>query len=150
MNKEIIELMESEIITLIKELSMHQPGTKEFDDITKAIDAIYPTLNKEKSLMLEEVKIEKDVESKFKSLMLEEIKIEKDAESKIRDLELQQNVNKDNKLLTAVKYGIDIAGIVLPLAFYGVWMNRGLEFEKEGSFTSTTFKGLLGKFKPTK
>ena len=132
MNKEIIELMESEIITLIKELSMHQPGTKEFDDITKAIDALYTTLNKEKSLMLEEVKIEKDAESKF------------------RDLELQQNVNKDNKILTAVKYGIDIAGIVLPLAFYGVWMNRGLEFEKEGSFTSATFKGLLGKFKPTK
>ena len=125
MNKEIIELMEREIITLIKELSMHQPGTKEFDDITKAIDALYATLNKEKSLMLEEVKIE-------------------------NDLELQQNVNKDNKLLTAVKYGIDIAGIVLPLAFYGVWMNRGLEFEKEGSFTSATFKGLLGKFKPTK
>ena len=125
MNKEIIELMEREIITLIKELSMHQPGTKEFDDITKAIDALYATLNKEKSLMLEEVKIE-------------------------NDLELQQNVNKDNKLLTAVKYGIDIAGIVLPLAFYGVWMNRGLEFEKEGSFTSATFKGLFGKFKPTK
>ena len=125
MNKEIIELMESEITTLIKELSMHHPGTKEYDDITKAIDALYATLNKEKSLMLEEVKIE-------------------------NDLELQQNVNKDNKLLTAVKYGIDIAGIVLPLAFYGVWMNRGLEFEKEGSFTSATFKGLLGKFKPTK
>ena len=125
MNKEIIELMEREIITLIKELSMHQPGTEEFDDITKAIDALYATLNKEKSLMLEEVKIE-------------------------NDLELQRNVNKDNKLLTAVKYGIDIAGIVLPLAFYGVWMNRGLEFEKEGSFTSTTFKGLFGKFKPTK
>ena len=125
MNKEIIELMESEITTLIKELSMHHPGSKEYDDITKAIDTLYATLNKEKSLMLEEVKMEKD-------------------------LELQQNVNKDNKLLTAVKYGIDIAGIVLPLAFYGVWMNRGLEFEKEGSFTSATFKGLLGKFKPTK
>ena len=125
MNKEIIELMEREIITLIKELSMHQPGTKEFDDITKAIDALYATLNKEKSLMLEEVKIE-------------------------NDLELQLNVNKDNKLLSGVKYGIDIAGIVLPLAFYGVWMNRGLEFEKEGSFTSATFKGLFGKFKPTK
>ena len=125
MNKEIIELMESEIITLIKELSMHEPGSKEYDDITKAIDSLYATLNKEKSLMLEEVKMEKD-------------------------LELQENVNKDNKLLTAVKCGIDIAGIILPLAFYGVWMNRGLEFEKEGSFTSATFKGLLGKFKPTK
>ena len=125
MNKEIIELMESEIITLIKELSMHHPGTKEYDDITKAIDALYATLNKEKSLMLEEVKIE-------------------------NDLGLQQNVNKDTKILSAIKCGIDIAGIVLPLAFYGVWMNRGLEFEKEGSFTSATFKGLFGKFKPTK
>ena len=132
MNKEIIELMEREIIALIKELSMHQPGTKEFDDITKAIDALYATLNKEKSLMLEEVKIENE------------------NKNKIEDLELQRNVNKDNKLLTAVKYGIDIAGIVLPLAFYGIWMNRGLEFEKEGSFTSATFKGLFGKFKPTK
>lgn len=125
MNKEIIELMESEITTLIKELSMHHPGSKEYDDITKAIDTLYATLNKEKSLMLEEVKIE-------------------------NDLELQRNVNKDNKILSAIKCGIDIAGIVLPLAFYGVWMNRGLEFEKEGSFTSATFKGLLGKFKPTK
>ena len=125
MNKEIIELMEREIITLIKELSMHQPGTEEFDDITKAIDALYATLNKEKSLMLEEVKIE-------------------------NDSELQRNVNKDNKIFSAIKCGIDVAGIVLPLAFYGVWMNRGLEFEKEGSFTSATFKGLLGKFKPTK
>ena len=111
---------------------MHQPGTKEFDDITKAIDALYATLNKEKTLMLEEVKIENE------------------NRNKIIDLELQGIVNKDNKLLTAVKYGIDIAGIVLPLAFYGVWMNRGLEFEKEGSFTSATFKGLFGKFKPTK
>ena len=125
MNKEIIELMESEITTLIKELSMHHPGSKEYDDITKAIDTLYATLNKEKSLMLEEVKIE-------------------------NDLGLQRNVNKDNKILSAIKCGIDIAGIVLPLAFYGVWMNRGLEFEKEGSFTSATFKGLLGKFKPTK
>ena len=125
MNKEIIELMESEIITLIKELSMHHPGTKEYDDITKAIDALYATLNKEKSLMLEEVKIE-------------------------NDLELQRNANEDNKIWSAIKCGIDFAGITLPLIFYGIWMNRGLEFEKEGSFTSATFKGLLGKFKPTK
>ena len=125
MNKEIIELMESEIITLIKELSMHHPGTKEYDDITKAIDALYATLNKEKSLMLEEVKIE-------------------------NDSELQRNVNKDNKIFSAIKCGIDVAGITLPLIFYGIWMNRGLEFEKEGSFTSATFKGLFGKFKPTK
>ena len=132
MNKEIIELMEREIITLIQELSMHQPGTKEFDDITKAIDSLYATLNKEKSLMLEEVKIEND------------------AESKLRDSELQQNIHEDGKIWSAIKCGIDFAGVVLPLAFYGIWMSRGLEFEKEGSFTSATFKGLIGKFRPTK
>ena len=132
MNKQIIELMEREIITLIQELSMHQPGTKEFDDITKAIDSLYATLNKEKSLMLEEVKIEND------------------AESKLRDSELQQNIHEDGKIWSAIKCGIDFAGVVLPLAFYGIWMIRGLEFEKEGSFTSATFKGLIGKFRPTK
>ena len=125
MNKEIIELMESEIITLIKELSMHHPGSKEYDDITKAIDALYATLNKEKSLMLEEVKME-------------------------NDLELQQNIHEDGKIWSAIKCGIDFAGVILPLAFYGIWMSRGLEFEKEGSFTSATFKGLIGKFRPTK
>lgn len=49
-----------------------------------------------------------------------------------------------------IQYGIDIAGIVLPLAFYGVWMKKGLKFEQTGTFTSSTFRGLLQKFKTTK
>lgn len=48
------------------------------------------------------------------------------------------------------KIGITTAEIILPLAFYAVWMKRGFVFEETGAFTSTTFKGLINRFKPTK
>lgn len=49
-----------------------------------------------------------------------------------------------------IRYGIDIAAIVLPLIFYGVWMNKGFEFEKTGAISSGVFKGLTRHFRPTK
>lgn len=62
----------------------------------------------------------------------------------------ESDENKNDKTLQYVKLGVEVASVVLPLAFYGVWMNKGLEFEKTGTFTSNTFKGLTQKFKPTK
>lgn len=57
---------------------------------------------------------------------------------------------KERKFDRWLHFGLDTAGIVVPLIFYGVWMNRGLKFEKDGTFTSTTFKNLIHFFKPTK
>lgn len=57
---------------------------------------------------------------------------------------------KQSKIWNGVKTGVEIATVMAPLVFYGIWMNRGLEFEQEGSYTSSTFKGLISKFKPTK
>jgi hypothetical protein len=48
------------------------------------------------------------------------------------------------------KLGTEAAGIVLPLVFYAVWMNRGFKFEEDGTYTSTTFRGLFSRFRPTK
>lgn len=48
------------------------------------------------------------------------------------------------------KLGIAAAELIVPLMFYGAWMKRGFEFEKEGTFTSATFRGLFSRFKPTK
>ncbi|WP_347256120.1 hypothetical protein [Anaerostipes sp. PC18] len=45
---------------------------------------------------------------------------------------------------------LDGVSIVLPMMFYGVWMRKGFKFEETGSFTSTTFRGLFNRFKPTK
>ena len=50
----------------------------------------------------------------------------------------------------SIRFGLDVAGLILPLIFYGVWMRRGFKFEEEGTFTSTTFRGLFNRFKPTK
>lgn len=57
---------------------------------------------------------------------------------------------KDQMIDRCVRTGMDVAGLVLPLVFYGIWMNKGFKFEETGSFTSTTFKNLLNRFRPTK
>ena len=56
----------------------------------------------------------------------------------------------DNGISKWIKMGVDLVGIGAPLVFYGVWMKRGLEFEKTGAFSSSVFRGLTSKFRPTK
>lgn len=58
--------------------------------------------------------------------------------------------NKHEKINLYLQRGIELAGVILPLIFYGAWMNKGLDFEKTGTFTSSTFKTLINKFKATK
>lgn len=56
----------------------------------------------------------------------------------------------EGRWMQIAKLGVDIATVVLPLGFYGLWMKRGFEFEKTGTFTSNVFRGLFNKFRPTK
>lgn len=58
--------------------------------------------------------------------------------------------DKHEKINLYLQRGIELAGVILPLVFYGAWMNKGLDFEKTGTFTSSTFKTLISKFKATK
>lgn len=59
----------------------------------------------------------------------------------------QLKEQKKDRLVKCIIAGVEL---VLPLAFYAAWMKRGLKFEETGTFTSTTFKGLFNKFRPTK
>lgn len=128
----IVEKIESEIERLLEELTKVDPISDDYKVITTRIGNLYETLNKENELTLCKDKLEVE-------------KIFKNDESLLKQEELKQT-----KLWNGVKTGVEIVGVVVPLVFYGVWMNRGLKFEEEGSFTSTTFKGLISKFKPTK
>ena len=67
----------------------------------------------------------------------------------MEDREKEIQTERQN-LVDYVKLGAEIAGVVLPLVFYGYWMNKGLKFEETGSFTSDTFRGLIRWFKPVK
>lgn len=64
--------------------------------------------------------------------------------------ELQKRQARDQMIDRCVRTGVAIGELILPLICYGIWMNRGFKFEESGTFTSTTFKNLLNRFRPTK
>ena len=68
---------------------------------------------------------------------------------KLKSKELAQEIIRDtmNDKVKLIDLGVQAAGIILPIMFYGSWMKKGLEFEKSGTFTSNTFKSLISKFK---
>jgi hypothetical protein len=49
-----------------------------------------------------------------------------------------------------VRIAVAGAELVLPLMFYGIWMRRGFKFEESGVYSSTTFRNLFSRFRPTK
>jgi len=128
----IVESIESEIERLLEEMAKVDVNSEDYEKLINRVNELYSTIHKETELELSFNKIEVDST------------IARD-ESCAKHEELKQS-----KLWNGVKIGAEVIGVVAPLVFYGVWMNRGLEYEKEGSYTSTTFKGLIGKFKPTK
>jgi hypothetical protein len=72
-------------------------------------------------------------------------------------LKIEEEVNKkklvekkDKIIDRSITITLELIGIILPICFYNKWMKMGLEFEKEGTFTSTTFRNLFSKFRPNK
>lgn len=72
-------------------------------------------------------------------------------------LKIEEEVNKkklvekkDKIIDRSITITLELLGIILPICFYNKWMKMGLEFEKEGTFTSTTFRNLFSKFRPNK
>lgn len=55
-----------------------------------------------------------------------------------REALLKEQQAKESKLLTVVKIVFDGMAIVLPVWASWIWMSRGLQFEKTGTFTSRT------------
>lgn len=106
---------------------------------TEAIDNL-ETLCK---LSIEDEKVGLEESKIIRTLNMEEKNHKDDEESKKNQAEL-------DKIGFYIKTGIEIASIVLPMIFYGVWMKRGFKFEETGTYTSQTFKGLTNRFKPTK
>lgn len=92
-------------------------------------------------------KIENDFMINNRKLDIEEISGNESL--KLKSKELAQEIIRDtmNDKVKLIDLGVQAAGIILPIMFYGSWMKKGLEFEKNGTFTSNTFKGLISKFK---
>lgn len=77
-----------------------------------------------------------------------EIKM-KEIERAIDEIKAKEQ-NKQKITEVAISAGIGLAGTLISLFAYNRMFNKGLKFEETGTFTSTTMRNLLGKFKPGK
>ena len=136
MNEEIKNLLDEEIKAEISGLSTLLPGSKEKSTAIENLETLY-------RLKIDETKTEIDLDEKRNRRGMDDESAERDI--KLKQVQLEEQV-KDRYF----RIGIEAAGIILPLVFYAVWMRRGLRFEETGTYTSTTFKGLFNRFKPTK
>lgn len=122
---EIQKLLDEEIVQRLKGLNGLESGSKE---IGAAIE---------------------DVEHLFK-MRVEERKLNNELESNAREERDKLVENAARAKDRYIRLGLDVAGLILPLMFYGIWMTKGFKFEETGTFTSTTFRNLFNRFKPTK
>lgn len=132
----IKELLSEEIAEEIQALSTLEAGNKEkstaIDDLTK----LY-------KLRIEESKSEWEADEKYNRRVMED-------EANTRDDELKQTQIAEQVKDRYFRLGIAAAELMIPLMFYGIWMKKGFKFEETGTYTSTTFRGLFNRFRPTK
>lgn len=125
---EIKDLLGEEIKTEIRDLSTLEPGSKEKSTAIDDLAKLY-------RLRIEETKNEWDVNEKYDTRESDNILKKDQLEEQIKD--------------RYFRLGLEAAGIILPMIFYAAWMKRGFRFEETGTYTSTTFRGLFNRFKPT-
>lgn len=126
------ELLEVEIKSQIQNISSMPNGTEEK---TRAID----NLVKLYKLKLDETKIEfEHDENRFNAT-------DRSLEHDLKEKQFDEQI-KDRYF----RLGIAAAELLVPLIFYGIWMRKGFKFEENGAYTSTTFRNLFNRFRPTK
>lgn len=127
--KEIRDLLEEEIRSEFGKLSTLNLGSKEHSEAIDSVVKLY-------KLNIEETENEREFMRKCDESTNASI-----------ELGLKETQARDDRLNRYLRVGVEAAGVVLPLVFYGIWMRRGFKFEETGTFTSQTFKGLINKFR---
>lgn len=129
MGEEIKELLEEEIKSEIENLSSLEAGSQQHSEAVESLAKLY-------KLKIEEDKTSMDYYEK--------------EENRNTEIDLKRNQMDEAVKDRYFRLGIAAAELILPLMFYGIWMNRGFKFEKDGTYTSQTFRSLFSRFKPTK
>lgn len=92
--------------------------------------------------------------AKLYKLRQEDAKYELESKKSETEALAEENAMKtklaEQKKDRAVKIVLEALAVGAPLIFYGIWMRRGFKFEETGTFTSSVFKGLFSRFRPTK
>lgn len=125
--KELHELLDGAIRSGISKLDV--ASSDEYPDQVESVVKLY-------KLRLEETENERNFMAKSDETV-----------DKERDYQLRQEQVSDEKWSRKLKFVTDLLGILLPLGLYAICFGKGLKFEEEGTYTSTTVRGLLSKLK---
>lgn len=142
MDEQIRQALANEILSQLNGLSELDSGSKEQQIAIDNVAKLY-------RLGLEDVKIDAECEEKQHHMDMEGKRNDEELNRQIREEEFKKNQLAEQIKDRYFRLGIDVAGIILPLMFYATWMKRGFRFEETGTFTSTTFRGLFNRFRPT-
>ena len=143
MDEQIRQALADEILSQLNGLGNLELGSKEQQTAIDNVTKLY-------RLGLEDVKADTDYDEKL-------YRRDADAQHEQNELDKQarEEEYKKKQLSEQIKdryfrLGIEVTEIVLPLMFYATWMKRGFKFEETGTYTSTTFRGLFNRFRPTR
>ena len=137
---EIKTLLDDVIETELANLRTLPSGNEERAKAIRDLAALH-------KLRIEEIRAQADVDEKSERREMDGR--QRREELACKDADRAREEELQNRQLRA-KIGIAAAELVLPLMFYGIWMRRGFKFEESGVYSSTTFRNLFSRFRPTK
>lgn len=143
MNEQIRQALEDEILTEFSDLASLTPGSKDQQTAVENIAKLY-------RLRLEDERADVDYDEKLYRREVDEQREKDELDRQEREEEFKKNQLAEQTKDRYIRLGMEAAGLILPLMFYAVWMRKGFRFEETGTYTSTTFRGLFNRFRPTK
>ncbi|WP_304859239.1 hypothetical protein [uncultured Bacteroides sp.] len=143
MDEQIRQALADEILSQLNGLSNLEPGSKEQQTAVENVTKLY-------RLGLEDVKADTDYDERVRRREMDEQHEQNELDKQACEEQFKKDQLAEQTKDRYFKLGVEVAGIVLPLIFYATWMKRGFKFEETGTYTSTTFRGLFNRFRPTK
>ena len=131
MDEEIKELLDERIREGLNNLTFDEEGATE---AVKNLEILY-------KLRIEEEKIEFNADDQYNRRVLEESKNNK-------ELQIKEKQQKIDTINSAVKLGVGLLELTVPLVVYSHFVKMGFKFEETGAFTSKTFMDLFRKISP--
>lgn len=138
MNEQIKTLMDEELVRELEKLKTKDPGSQEYLEALSAIERLNEmALNNEKVDL--EFTEKRELRIFNNGRADEELRLKEAEEERLREDSRRQ------KREFWVKLGTDIGIAAASMAFFGAQWILGYTFEKNGTYTSTTFKEMRQK-----
>ena len=151
------DLLNGAIEDQIERLNRLSPDDETFTEVVDTIVKLQKLDNEKEKSRLDYDKHYYDNELNKQKLEVEKGLKDKENELKASELEIKKlecDIKRDqlehDKKAGYIRTGVEVFGIILPAVLYTRLFKAGLKFETEGTVTSSMFRNLIGKLKPTK